>query len=507
MRSQEPAEPFRPATDNKSMDDEEIRCYHNASYIFNRETHEMSPLLFESDTDNDSSQSTEIKCYQDKTVTTPLQTLQTPNNRQVFELLSSLSGLRNEISLQLDTSSQHNQCCSETLLNSSNHRTIVEIKANTNEAHISPSPRVTRSRWWKSKILTRSAKRLHRINEFSEYSESRRGAKKTRAKKDVKKPSVVGGRRSHSKTDSSVAASESTTTSSKPQVVLERLKFPFFQNPHQTDDAFIQPNIAPNIPIIDDADDGFDFLNRRLSSEVQIITEHPPVISISSESTVRNPSPDLFDHFESSSSVSNLCSQNSVDIPNGQTVMRSAELRLSSSSVSTQESTLVPTVIGLSDDDCTPDARQTLLPETENPLNKTHAFEITVNEVFDNVIRIDDSEGSANPTKSISINRIKSPTKRPSSQEVTPKKRPEIRGLLNKTVGAAPSISPAAPLSRSKWLSKPKSTGDVANRTSQRCRRLELWFPSDKSKSKPKSKVGRTRLANLLLSSSEDDDN
>lgn len=537
------------AIDSTDLEKEEILCYHHPSYTFNRDTYQMSPLLFESDTE-DTSQSTEIKCYQEKTITPQSPTTTAPDNLQIFDVLTTLHDLRNEfeIASQLDTSSQHNQCCSETLLNSSNRKTATIVtKVNTNHDYVSPSPRVTRLKLLNSRILTRSAKRLHKISEFSEYSESPRNSRKGKTKKDLSS----NGRRSSSTNakDAKSMADDSETREqiliesikkSKVRVVLERLKFPFFQNPHQIGRTFIQPNIVPNIEV-DHPDIDLDFLNRRLSSEVQMFTERSAVISLSSESTIRNASttprgsPDLFENFESSS-ISYLCSQTSFDIPNGQILMPDAERRTSETATSTPNSqhdaTLAPSIYDLFD--CvTPDVnagRQNLLADEDKKLLHQQTFEITVNEVFDNVIHVVDSDETitsqigGNPavacrtvTQNIepqqvgtsdALHNFMDLTKCASSQEVTPKKRPEIHDLLNKSLGACPSnVSPT--LLRSKWLSKPKSSnsdGDLSHRTTQRCRRLELWFHNE---TKPRMKGnadGKSKFTNLLLTSSEEED-
>lgn len=553
MRSQKLATHFEHPIGIESTEMDDILGYHHPAHIFTRDTYQiMSPLLFESDTE-DTSQSTDIKCYQDKTITPLLQIPATPNDLQIFDVQPTINDLRNEYSSRLmDTSSQHNQCCSESLLDSSNHKTIIETKKNTNDhnTYISPSPRVTRSKLLNSRILTRSAKRLHKISECSEYSESPRNAKKARLKKDLSKDKK---RSSDGKSSKSTASDKEknerllleSIRNTKVRVVLEKLKFPFFQNPHRFNGKFIQPNIVPNIQV-DVAINDRDFLNRRLSSlssDVQMLTERPAVISISSESTIRNEptssrrSPDLF---ESSSLSTNQCSQNSIGIPNGQILMSDADHRISETATSTpnnpNDSTLVPSIFDLFDQDCvaTPDIKLLLEENNKKSNQQQHTFEITVNEVFDNVICVADSEETLTPPKANPISECRTViqnneqesavtsdnldnlidlTKCSSSQEITPKKRPEIHGLLNRSLGACPSNG-SPTLNRSKWLSKPKSSnsdGDLLNRPSpqqQRCRRLDLWFQNDRDK-KPRKKgnVDRKRkFSNNLLTSSEEED-
>ncbi|XP_037037768.1 uncharacterized protein LOC119075433 isoform X2 [Bradysia coprophila] len=524
MRSQEPRDHFTTPIRVDSTDSGDIRRQQPSYMLYNRDTYQMSPLLFESDTE-DTSQSTEFKCYQDPADTAQLNT----NDRQM--LLSTLSNLRNEFTSPLDASSQHNQCCSETLLSSSHHRTVIET--NTNSAYISPSPRVTRSKLWKSKILTRSAKRLHKISELNEYSSGPRSCRKAKTKRDSRKETRTSsdGKDTASKATDKRHQEESLIESiqkSKVSVVLERLKFPFFQNPHQVNGKFAQPNIVPNIVVDNEEDDGLEFLNRRPSSDVQLISEPPAIISISSESTVRNvsttprASPDLFENCDSSS-ASNLCSQNSIDIPNGQIAMRSsAELINSATSTpnNQQTYTLVQSIFDQFDEDRVSSdvntARQKLIATNEDASSvPPPTFEITVNEVFDNVIYLTDSEETLTPEivsrvePPIVSDNVLSVTKCASSQEVTPKKRPEIRDLLNRSV-AGSSTSVSTSFSRSKWLSKPRSSGggDMSSRTPQRCRRLDRCFDSDRD-SKPKQSgyvVSQNRFSNILLASSEDDE-
>lgn len=517
MRSQELTERF--GIDAMDSEKEDILCYHHPSFTFNRDTYQMSPLLFESDTE-DTSQSTEIKCYQEKTITPQ-------------EATPTLQDFRNETSSQLDTSSPHNQCCSETLLNSSHQRTVIDVKANTNHDYVSPSPRVTRLKSLNARILTRSAKRLHKISEFSEYSESPRNSRMSKVKKVSRRAASSSSNGKDSKCQAHADEKKEqllmeSIRMSNVRVVVERLKFPFFQNPHQIATKFVQPNIVPYIDVAG-PDNDLDFLNHRLSSEVQMFTERPVVISLSSESTVRNAStsprasPDLFENFNSSP-VSNLCSQSSFDMPNGQRLMPDAERRMSETATSTPNSLRGSAPIPSIHDSfgcATPDGNvglENLWAEDDRKAQQQqHSFEITVNEVFDHVIHVVDSDETIVPppvdSKPQKINttdnfvNLVDLTKWASSQEVTPKKRPEMHGLLNKSLGACPSTA-SPTLNRSKWLSKPKSSnsdGDVSLRTPQRCRRLELWFRNDPV-SKPRKAGNVNGKMNLLLSSSEEED-
>lgn len=531
MRSQKLNEHFGTpiCIDSTDSEKEDVLCYHHPSFNFNRDTYQMSPLLFESDTE-DTSQSIEIKCYQEKTITPQLSK---SSNQQMFDILSTLNNLRNEISSQLDTSTQHNQCCSETLLNSTRPRTLNETKSNT---YVSPSPRVTRSKVLNSRILTRSAKRLHNIKDFSN---SPRNSRKPRKRKDLKgSKSSTNGKDSNvnekaSDTDTNDTMLIESIRQSNNNMIVERPQYTLFQNPNRIEEKFIQPNIVPNIETLEDADNDLDFLNRRLSSEVQILTEEPGVITISSESpsyTLRV-SPDMFENCESSS-VSNLCSQNSFDIPNGQVLLQSRERSIgddtSSSPNNQHNSTLVPfTPHSFNQQLLSPDvnaARQQLIDKSGNKLVE-NAFEITANEIFDNVIYITDSEETLtsqrandldcdnknippeedNPRNIDKSDNLIDVTKR-ASQESTPRKRPEIPNLLNKSQRGNQTASTT--LNRSKWLSKPKSTNSDAeflNRTSHRCRRLDLWFQDRGSKSMIEGNE-RKNISNVLLSSSEDED-
>lgn len=544
MRSQKPIEHFGSSVciDSSESEKGDILCYH-PSFEFNRETYQMSPLLFESDTD-DTSQSTEIKCYQEKTITPPK-----ANNQQFFDILSTLTDLRNEISSQLDTSSQHNQCCSETLLNLSNHKNLNDTKSNTNNCYVSPSPRVTRSKLLNSRILTRSAKRLHKISDSNATLGSSRNTR-------MRNESNKGRKRSTSVKDSNVTETAShndinentlieSIRKSNVKVVLTRLKPPFIQYPTPISAKFIQPNIVPNIELYD-TDNELDFLNRRLSSEVQVFTEKPAVISISSESSVRSEStpylqrvsPDLFENCESSS-VSNLCSQNSFDIPNGQVLLSNVDIAEDTTSTPNDQhnSTLVPSIHDLFDS-VTPDVDACRRKFIDERCNKVagHTFEITVNEVFDNVVHLTDSERTLksqpynkidaknktvlpdvrssarkdkprNTDKSDNLYNLIDLTKLRSSQEVTPKRRPGITSFLRKSPPSS-KLNTSTTLTRSKWLSRPRtsnSDSDLLNRTTYRCRRLDLWFEDRGNKSMMEVKK-RSKMFDGLLSSSEEDD-
>lgn len=526
------------STDSEKEDDHNrnILTFHRPPYMFNRDTCQMSPLLFESDTD-DTLQPTEIECYQRRNVTPQLSK---PSNRDIFEILSALKDLRKQTSSSpLGTPSQHNQCCSETLLKSSVHRSVNKKTINTDNAYISPSPRVTRSRFINSRILTRSSKRLHKISELNTTA-----SKRTRTRREVDK-----GKKGRTKRNSNNGNDKGSTPgnnndqemliepmqNSQPKVDLQRVKNPGLENTMEMYENFIQPNIVPNIELHDKCDNDLDFLNRRTSSDVQIISPKRTIISLSSESSYKSAkivtnecdqrySPDLFENC----SASNLCSQSSFDIPNGQILLSSQSKNgLTNTTPNGQHSpSNTPSFVDIFDNHSitvVEAAKDKLLDQTNNKF-ADNVFEITTNDMFPNVIQLDsDSESShLSPLRNTSsskdvremnraaVDNLIDLSKCSSTQEVTPKRMHSFRSLLEKSLQETPLRSP---LQRSKWLTKRSpSNGDhsLLNKTPNRCRRLDLWFQDNEGEptsTKLTSRKGETKkICKTVLSSSEDDE-